>query len=164
MDDRFFLCNDVSMQIVRLDASWMKAVLTFDQRIFSGVDMWNEKMWSDVFSSHNEYVWAIVTKSEGMQIRGDICALGVVSLGIEPEILTFAVSPAWRNKGLGKKLLAHLCEEVRKEKHEELFLEVRALNDIAISLYSSGGFQVVGRRKGYYKDDDALIMKKLFSY
>ena len=138
MDDRFFLCNDVSMQIVRLDASWMKAVLTFDQRIFSGVDMWNEKMWSDVFSSHNEYVWAIVTKSEGMQIRGDICALGVVSLGIEPEILTFAVSPAWRNKGLGKKLLAHLCEEVRKEKHEELFLEVRALNDIAISLYSSG--------------------------
>ena len=39
-------------------------------------------------------------------------------------------------------------------------LEVRPSNQVAIDLYRSFGFVVVGRRAGYYRDnaEDALLM------
>ena len=40
------------------------------------------------------------------------------------------------------------------------FLEVRSKNSAAIALYESFGFQKISLRKHYYKDDDAVVMKK----
>ena len=44
---------------------------------------------------------------------------------------------------------------------ELVFLEVRPTNAEALRLYESLGFQVIGRRKGYYFDtgEDALVME-----
>jgi ribosomal-protein-alanine N-acetyltransferase len=41
------------------------------------------------------------------------------------------------------------------------FLEVRPSNTRALALYESLGFQVIGRRNGYYFDtgEDALVME-----
>jgi ribosomal-protein-alanine N-acetyltransferase len=41
-------------------------------------------------------------------------------------------------------------------------LEVRQSNHSAIHFYKKTGFDVIGRRPGYYRDtgEDALIMKK----
>ncbi len=42
-----------------------------------------------------------------------------------------------------------------------VFLEVRPTNAEALALYERFGFQVIGRRKGYYFDtgEDALVME-----
>ena len=42
----------------------------------------------------------------------------------------------------------------------QMTLEVRVTNEKAISLYTSLGFEVAGRRKNYYEDnsEDAFIM------
>ena len=44
----------------------------------------------------------------------------------------------------------------------EIFLEVRSNNIAAINLYKKVGFDIVGMRKGMYKDpiDDAIIMQR----
>jgi ribosomal-protein-alanine N-acetyltransferase len=39
-------------------------------------------------------------------------------------------------------------------------LEVRASNQAAIRLYESAGFQLLGRRKGYYSGEDGLVYWK----
>jgi ribosomal-protein-alanine N-acetyltransferase len=43
----------------------------------------------------------------------------------------------------------------------DVFLEVRADNEVAIALYESEGFVTLDRRVGYYQPDgvDALVMK-----
>jgi ribosomal-protein-alanine N-acetyltransferase len=52
-----------------------------------------------------------------------------------------------------------LLEEFKERKVKEVFLEVRESNFPAIKLYYKLGFKEIGRRKGYYKGEDALIMK-----
>lgn len=83
--------------------------------------------------------------------------------GAEAEILTLAVAPDLRRRGIGALLLARLMEEAAARGAEAVFLEVGAANRAALRLYNRFGFREVGGRKSYYKSDrgaqDALIMR-----
>jgi ribosomal-protein-alanine acetyltransferase len=75
----------------------------------------------------------------------------------ECEILNVAVAPEWRRRGVAKTLISGrkllVCANV--------YLEVRASNEIAQKFYKSLGFQEVARRSRYYSDppDTAIVMK-----
>jgi ribosomal-protein-alanine N-acetyltransferase len=75
----------------------------------------------------------------------------------EREILNVAVAPQWRRRGLARYLISHSNVLV----DGTIYLEVRASNQIAQSLYKSLGFQEVARRSGYYSDppETAIVMK-----
>lgn len=75
--------------------------------------------------------------------------------GGESELLQVEVEAGYRRRGLGRRLLETALEGT-------VFLEVREGNAEAVALYSNFGFQVVGRRKGYYGGpvEDALVMEK----
>ncbi len=77
------------------------------------------------------------------------------------EVLNLAVVPERRGKGLGKALLDAGLAAVRARGGSEVFLEVRASNDLAQALYASRGFRREGRRRGYYRrpDEDALVLR-----
>ncbi len=77
----------------------------------------------------------------------------------EGHIMTLAVHPEHRRRGIGTLLLLHLFAEARKRKVLRLTLEVRETNLAAQCLYRQFGFAVAGRRRRYYSDgEDALIM------
>ena len=82
---------------------------------------------------------------------------------IEPElhITNIAVHPDWRRRGIARSLLDAILEDARRRDLAVAFLEVRPTNTEARTLYERLGFQVVGRRKGYYvtTGEDALLMK-----
>lgn len=69
----------------------------------------------------------------------------------EAEVLTLAVSPAFRRRGLGGGLLAGLAGRLAALGCRRLFLEVAADNAAARALYGRAGFTEVGRRAGYYQ-------------
>lgn len=73
----------------------------------------------------------------------------------EAEILTIAVSPDHRRQGIGADLLARLCAQLPTRNIDTVFLEVAAGNHAAIGLYKRFSFQDVGRRKAYYRRNDA---------
>jgi ribosomal-protein-alanine N-acetyltransferase len=78
----------------------------------------------------------------------------------EAHIATLAVHPDLRGHGIAQELLSvALIESIRRGAITAT-LEVRAGNKIAQKLYNRFGFQVVGERPRYYKDnqEDALIM------
>ncbi len=77
------------------------------------------------------------------------------------EILNLAVLPALRGEGLGAELLDAGLAAVRARGGSEVFLEVRASNAVAQSLYAGRGFRTEGRRRGYYRhpDEDALVLR-----
>ena len=82
----------------------------------------------------------------------------------ESEVLTIAVRPTERRRGLGRRLLTAVIEGAREAGARTLFLEVGADNPPARALYEAMGFRVIGRRAAYYRRGegpaaDALIMR-----
>ncbi len=100
--------------------------------------------------------------------EGRIVAYGVLILSPgEAQILNLSVVPDARREGLGRRLLKRFIDDARRLGAEQIFLEVRVSNAVAIALYDSEGFAAVGRRDGYYPGmdadaprEDALVMRR----
>lgn len=81
----------------------------------------------------------------------------------EAEILTLAVAKAHHKQGIGKQLLAHQSEILRRYGVRRLFLEVDEGNSAARRLYDQSGFTQAGTRPAYYRNakgqtSNALIL------
>lgn len=70
----------------------------------------------------------------------------------EAEILSVAVSPASRGRGLARTLLNLHLRRLAGLGARTVFLEVNEANVPACRLYARAGFREVGRRAGYYRD------------
>ena len=78
----------------------------------------------------------------------------------EAHISTIATHPDWRRRGVGELLLLAMIDGAAEIGANVVTLEVRVSNVAAQTLYRKYGFEIAGRRKGYYSDngEDALIM------
>ena len=78
----------------------------------------------------------------------------------EAEILSIAVAASRRGKGLARRLLdLHLRRLAGLATHA-VFLEVDEGNVPARRLYRRAGFRDVGRRRGYYAEGAALVLRR----
>ncbi len=74
----------------------------------------------------------------------------------EAEIVTLAVRPEARRRGLGGRLLDRVLDRARDQGVARLFLEVAHDNDAALALYASRGFEQAGGRPAYYARPDGV--------
>ena len=82
--------------------------------------------------------------------------LGFVKKG---HLVSVAVVRDHRGKGMGRALVRRAIEGVRSRRCDELYLEVRCSNTLAVRMYESMGFSVRQRLGTYYKDgEDAFLM------
>jgi ribosomal-protein-alanine N-acetyltransferase len=81
-------------------------------------------------------------------------------LADEIHINNVAVKPEFRGRGIGRMLMKTALAWGRERNARQAVLEVRAGNDTAHQLYRGCGFEVIGRRRRYYKSpvEDALLM------
>lgn len=119
-------------------------------------------------------VWSASSLAELMSAPGAIALLaeeghapcGFVLArvaGGEAEILTLAVSPERRRRGLGRALVCGAGEMAAERGATRLYLEVAMDNRPACGLYAKLGFEEVGRRTAYYArpgqpPSDALVL------
>lgn len=81
----------------------------------------------------------------------------------EGHILSLAVHPGYRRRGVGSALLTKTLTLMRDSGAWQVKLEVSENNVPALGFYKSHGFKVAGRIKSYYEDgSDALLLKKYF--
>ena len=79
----------------------------------------------------------------------------------EAEILSVAIAPAWRGRGLARPLLELHLRRLAGLGTRALFLEVDEHNTPACRLYDRAGFFEVGRRVGYYGSGaTALVLRR----
>ncbi len=102
-----------------------------------------------------------VAEADG-QIAGALVFWRVLD---EAELATLSVHPGFRRRGIARKLLQIAIEAAHADGARIYHLEVRAGNLNAQALYKSFGFEAVGRRPKYYRDngEDAVLMSKLVS-
>lgn len=83
-------------------------------------------------------------------------------VGDEAELANLAVAEGARRRGIGTRLLDDLLAHADVAPGQAVYLEVREGNAAAQALYRSRGFEIVGRRRGYYRrpDEDAVVMRR----
>lgn len=85
---------------------------------------------------------------------------GMWHIADEAHISTIAIHPDWRGKKLGELLVWSMVRQAIRQQAVQVTLEVRVSNTLAQNLYYKYGFEILGTRKGYYRDnsEDAYMM------
>jgi ribosomal-protein-alanine N-acetyltransferase len=112
---------------------------------------WSEGVFRDELAAENRVYLA--AEEDGVVGFG-----GVMLVGDEAHVTNLLIDPTWRRRGIGMDLMRALIDEAVSQGARHITLEVRSQNDAARRLYARLGLAPVGVRKGYYADDDALIL------
>ncbi len=117
--------------------------------------------------SHGNFTDALANRylcrvdDAGGEIRGYAVMMPLLD---EAELLSIGVAAAHQRRGLGHALLLEMLGVARERKMRRVFLEVRASNVAALSLYRGAGFADIGLRRGYYRNalgnEDAITMAR----
>ncbi len=123
-------------------------------------DPWTENMYREEIESNKLATYVCAMFEEQIIGFG-----GLWIIGNEGHITNIAVSPKFKNGGvgylIGKELMA--VSENKAETELNFTLEVRESNDAAIKLYEKLGFKSVGKRPKYYGNEDAIIMWRIIA-
>jgi ribosomal-protein-alanine N-acetyltransferase len=143
----------VTALIRRMKLDDVPAVHEIDIRSFSLP--WSER------SFRYEVTENPVSRGWVAEVNGQIAAMLVLWFIVdEAHIATIAVRPDFRRQGIGEQILLCALRSARDEGAQRAFLEVRAGNVAAQTMYRKYGFTVAGVRPGYYRDnnEDAFLM------
>ena len=146
----------MSWVLRRATADDVPAIMELETTTFPD-DAWStESMTHEVAGEHGHYLVAFAEDGALDGYAGLLAPEG----GGQGDIQTIAVAPRARRHGLGRTLLLALVDEARRRGVTELFLEVRADNPVARTLYESLGFVEIAVRPRYYRGGiDAVIMR-----
>ncbi len=112
---------------------------------------WSKSEFANLALQNN--VTLLVARSVGNP-DGPILGFNIVRQAEdEAEILSIAVDPKARGRGLGESLMREAIFRLRADRIEKLILEVDGSNKAAIKLYNNLGFLTVGNRPGYYRNE-----------
>jgi len=121
---------------------------------------WSERSYRfELTENKNSRPWV----AEAVDAGGAHQVVGMVVTWVildEAHIATIATHPAFRRRGIGRRLLVRVLEDAAEHGAQKVFLEVRRNNLAAQKLYEQFGFRVTGVRPRYYVDtqEDALLM------
>jgi ribosomal-protein-alanine N-acetyltransferase len=95
------------------------------------------------------------------RIEVGLASIGLGGLIRKGHVVSIAVLPQGRRKGVAKALMISALKGMLCYKAKLCYLEVRVTNDPGVSLYRKLGFEVSRTLKGYYSDgEDAYVMTK----
>jgi [ribosomal protein S18]-alanine N-acetyltransferase len=132
----------------------LEGVLAIEEASFSNP---TTRAWYEAELARPEVCKVFVIRTADAPVAGFAAFWRVVD---EMHINNLAVHPAWRSRGLGRRLLVEVMAAAARMGVRRATLEVRRSNLPAQRLYASAGFRVVGVREGYYTQpvEDALVL------
>ena len=92
------------------------------------------------------------------------CGVFLPAPGVEADILTVAVLPAYRRQGIAREFMRQIEQWAQHRGASAMMLEVEKSNSGAIELYKALGYMQISVRMDYYgPGQDAYVMRKEFS-
>ena len=144
------------MEIVKMSEIHVPAIAELEKLCFQ--DPWSVNSISTELTNPLS-TWLVAV--EGGEVVGYVGSQSVLD---GADMMNIAVHPDYRNQGIGHALIEELIILLQKKDVISLSLEVRVSNESAIGLYHKMGFEMIGKRPGYYRNprEDAYIMRKEF--
>ncbi len=108
----------------------------------------------------SKYCCCVYVQSSG------IIGYAIMSVAVgEANILNLCIHPDMQGQGLGRRLMEHMLMLAHQQQVDTVFLELRASNRAASTLYDAMGFNEMGVRQNYYPAkkgrEDAILMAKI---
>ncbi len=153
------------LEIKPLKQFQIEQVLALDRICLGG--LWTAEGYSREIDSPNSSLLTLdLVEHKSPEAEGKMVGIGCLwSILEEAHITLLGIHPDYRRQGFGTLVLLSLLTDAIARKLEWATLEVNANNLKAINLYKKFGFEIVGKRKGYYQStgEDALVLwlKKL---
>ena len=143
----------MNLTIRKMTVEDIQAVVELDQKSFSLP--WPERSFRfELTDNPASRCWVA-------DVDGKLVGMIVVWLIVdEAHVATLATHPDYRRQGIGRRLLAHALLHMIPDGARRSFLEVRESNFAAQEMYRKFGYEVTGRRRRYYRDndEDAILM------
>ena len=146
-------------QLRRATFDDLDAIMAIETTTF-GSDAWSAAtMSAELRNANTYYIVAFVPETPGAIVA--YAGLLAPRRAAQADIQTIAVVETSRRQGLGHTLVRSLITEARSRGADEVFLEVRADNPAAQSVYASIGFERIAVRAAYYQPEgvDAIVMR-----
>lgn len=144
---------DLDLVIKPMSLEHLEAVAAIEKESFK--EPWSIHSFQAEIETNRLAVYLVACLDQ--KVTGYIGAWIIIN---EVHITTLAVQATRRRLGVASRLIGTLMEMTGSRGAGCLTLEVRPSNSAAINFYEKCGFKVLGRRKRYYADEDALIMAK----
>ncbi|MCR5684756.1 MAG: ribosomal protein S18-alanine N-acetyltransferase [Lachnospiraceae bacterium] len=143
------------MEIREMKLADVFTVAELESGIFS--DAWSVSACRGAIDNKNIFPF-VACDEPGGKIIGYAFLMGAAD---EAEILRIAVAKEYRRMGVADALMEKMIRYGSDDGYCFFYLEVRAGNEPAVSLYQKWGFNPAGQRFDYYKNppEDALIME-----
>ena len=138
-------------QMTLSDLAVIKDILTseFD-------DFWNYNVFEEELKNSNSTYIVAILNSEIIGFAG------IWKVIDEAHITNIVTKKSYRHRGVGTILLQHLITLCKNSLElKSLTLEVNEENTIAQELYKKFDFQILGKRKKYYNNEQAAIIMTL---
>ncbi|HEX6247477.1 MAG TPA: ribosomal protein S18-alanine N-acetyltransferase [Nocardioidaceae bacterium] len=123
------------------------------EAVLFGLDAWSEApVLEEIVGPGRRALVAV----EGEEVLGYVVTR---STGEVADLQRIAVRPDQQRRGLAHRLLGEALALAREDGVERVLLEVSTTNSGALRFYAAEGFEVVDRRRRYYRDgSDAVVM------
>jgi ribosomal-protein-alanine N-acetyltransferase len=146
----------MNIEIGAARASDLPEIAAIESLAFA--DPWSSRAFRDAID--NPLFYFACARTDEARVVGYVVAWFVAGEG---EVSNIAVHPDAWGSGIGRALLNAALNAGRDRGAGAVYLEVRESNERARALYSTSGFEEVGRRKGYYRRpvEDAIMLRRM---
>ncbi|HET7774741.1 MAG TPA: ribosomal protein S18-alanine N-acetyltransferase [Azospira sp.] len=143
------------LEFLPMNLKELDQVLAIEERVYS--HPWTRGNFADSMKAG----YSCWVAREGGSLVGYLVLMPSLD---ETHLLNISVAAEKQGRGYGARLLRFAMEVSRHGGAGTMLLEVRPSNAKALALYENYGFQVIGRRKGYYPAapgrEDALVLRR----
>lgn len=129
----------------------------------SGLSSWSENDYLDEISRDDSIMLRLETGTG--ETIGFLVGRRVISSNTEnlfdAEIYNVAVKQGFRGNGGGTALLQKFLDHSRRSSVQNVWLDVRRSNEVAIRFYEKNGFSLYSIRKNFYSrpSEDGMVMR-----
>lgn len=150
--------NSRTVTLRRMTAPDVPAVIAIERASFNVG--WPATAFERELSQNQMARYIVLEGDDPGTVDGLVGFAGLWLMVEEAHVVTVAVVPEQRGRGLGRLLVHALVAMAHDSGMTAATLECRVSNAAARALYGSYGFYEVGTRKRYYSDnhEDAIIM------
>ncbi|MGB3258852.1 MAG: ribosomal protein S18-alanine N-acetyltransferase [Ornithinimicrobium sp.] len=139
----------------------LESVTALEEQIYPDTAWKLETWWAELAQRPRRHYLVAQTGERGGSGPVLVGYAGLDVNGDNADVMTIAVDPAHRGRGVGAALLQRLHTVAAGEGATAVMLEVRADNAAARALYARHGYEHVHTRRCYYQPDgvDAAVLR-----
>lgn len=147
-------------QITTLGIDHIDSILALEKACFPAPDRWKEADWQELLEDEKAVYYAM---TDGDRLIGDVFIYNWLGERDYVKIMNVSVHPDCRNRGVARRLLNRVTEDMTKLGMHRFCGETRSTNKAMQKAFENCGYQLDRIEEGYFHDPEESAWKYVLS-